>query len=616
MADCPFFTRWNSIVCSTTSANIFAYLVVDESFLTGGRYLNPLAGSSQANEVGVYETRGPFLPSDIEKIRASYQAGNFGGPYDVADCVSMYGVEILTTRRNILAITRPTNDTRAFLPPAYYNSTSLSNASGDAWKFPSTPTFWNGSSLLAFENEGTNDDGGWLCSGYNHLKNEERSAICSAAMARKEVAATGTWSLSPEDYPGIPYSIDYCLSEENVSQRCVLRYIPALQYLVVICNAIILLCMFGTIWMLSSRKDSILATTGDAVASFLDRPDVHTENMCLASLHNHRTIMKDKLRTGQAPPSLVYRAIGTRRLFSATSRTRWLITMAICGLYLLIGVLLLQASIIELKAGNTYQSTSEVLDLGFGNPDTQTAFLIRSMNTLGIVKNLLVANAFQIALSTTYYLYNSLWTAQCSALEWSLLAKEHQALRVTAPVGEQRSSWFLQLPYKYGIPLNLSLMSLHFLISQSIFNLNIEWYDLHDQLALSESTVGFSPVAILCSVCVGGTLMLAQGLHVLRPLDSRVPIHGNLSFVISAACHPLPSEREGNTVDSSIEDAQPEDSACSALSPREHSIAAKPLKWGAVRQARDSKTDFESRVGHCCLTAESVEMPITGRRYA
>lgn len=516
----------------------------------------------------------------------------------------------------MLAITRPTNDTKTFLPPAYQNSTSLSNDSGSAWSFPSTPTNWEGSSLLAYENEGTNDDGDWLCSG-TRRKNEMR-ASCNAAIARKEVATTGTWSLSPDTYPGVSYPIDYCLSEENVPQRCELRYIPALQYLVAICNAIILLCMVGTIRMLSSGKDSIFATIGDAVVSFLDRPDVHTENMCLASLHNYRAIMKSNLWTGQAPFSLVYKAVGTKRLFSATSKTRWLITMAIYSLYLLIGVLLLQASITEVKIFRSYQSTKEVLDLGFGNPDTQTAFSIRSMETLDLVKNLLVANVFQIALSTTYYLYNSLWTAQCCALEWSLLAKKHQPLRVTAPIGKQTSSWFLHLPYKYGIPLNLSLMTLHFLISRSIFSLNIKWYDIHDQLALSESTVGYSPVAILCSVCLGGTLLLAQAFHALRSLDSRVPIHGNLSLVISAACHPLPSEREANALDSPTADAQPEGTACLVVSSSsEHSIAAKPLKWGAIRRARDRRTGLENDgVGHCSLTTQAVEMPIPGRRYA
>jgi len=41
------------------------------------------------------------------------------------------------------------------------------------------------------------------------------------------------------------------------------------------------------------------------------------------------------------------------------------------------------------------------------------------MGTNGIILGVIIANIFQLALSTTYFLYNSLFTAQCSAMEWA-----------------------------------------------------------------------------------------------------------------------------------------------------------------------------------------------------
>ncbi|KAL9107463.1 MAG: hypothetical protein Q9227_007660 [Pyrenula ochraceoflavens] len=313
------------------NASMFAYLVVDEGFLTGGPYVTPALIPPTAKKLQPFEldeTFAFFPPSSIEKIRASYEAGKFGGPYEVADCISMYGTNILTKRRNLLAITRPTNQsTRTFLPPAFLNRTMFSNNSDDVWEYPSKPPLWSGSSLLAFEFEGTNRRG-WLCNGYEYFADKQN--LCNAAVATELLEGTKTWDLHPYGFSGMPYPIEYCLSEEDIAQKCELRY----------------------------------------------------------------------------------------------------------------------------------------------------------------------------------------------------------------------------------------------------------------------------------------------GLHALLPLDSRIPIHGNLSLAISAACHPLRPKNEGKAMYEHEDDTCYKDSGHLESAAKETSIAAKPLKWGAVRQARNKKTDFDRRIGHCSLTSEPVEMPIPGRRYA
>ena len=62
-----------------------------------------------------------------------------------------------------------------------------------------------------------------------------------------------------------------------------------------------------------------------------------------------------------------------------------------------------------------------------------------------------------------------------------------------------------------------------------------------------------------------------------------LPLVGNSSLAISAACHP-PIE-DGNA-------------------------AAENVMWGAVVH------EEAPRLGHCCLTSLQVEMPIAGNLYA
>jgi hypothetical protein len=44
-----------------------------------------------------------------------------------------------------------------------------------------------------------------------------------------------------------------------------------------------------------------------------------------------------------------------------------------------------------------------------------------------------------------------------------------KTLRVSAPVGIQRSSYFVSMPLRYGIPLMATMSLLHWLVSQSLF---------------------------------------------------------------------------------------------------------------------------------------------------
>lgn len=77
-------------------------------------------------------------------------------------------------------------------------------------------------------------------------------------------------------------TIESCLVEtvENVPENCQLFINIPICVIAIVCNAIKLVCMFlGA----CEHRDDVLVTIGDAIASFLRRPDLSTKNECMVS---------------------------------------------------------------------------------------------------------------------------------------------------------------------------------------------------------------------------------------------------------------------------------------------------------------------------------------------
>lgn len=76
-----------------------------------------------------------------------------------------------------------------------------------------------------------------------------------------------------------------------------------------------------------------------------------------------------------------------------------------------------------------------------------------------------------------------------------------KTLRVSAPEGLQRSSYFVSMPWRYGIPLISAMSLLHWLISQSVFVYAFDIYTSDGVLDTGYGLVvgtGFSLEAIIC----------------------------------------------------------------------------------------------------------------------
>jgi hypothetical protein len=216
---------------------------------------------------------------------------------------------------------------------------------------------------------------------------------------------------------------------------------------------------------------------------------------------------------------------------------------------------------------------------------TQLPFAMRSFDTRGVLFNTFLANLPQACLSISYFALNRLCTSLCFAREWNSHAEKRRGLRVTNPSGDQRNSYFLQLPYRWAIPLTSMSGLLHWLLSQSVFFVR---YDIRDRSgalipSLSKSTCGYSSLSLLVFSMASLTLLVSVLLLFHRSIVYRIPPADHCSLAISAACHPPPDDIEPHL---------------------------KAVQWGVVRNR------YGGDISHCSITSEEVAGPESGELYA
>ena len=237
---------------------------------------------------------------------------------------------------------------------------------------------------------------------------------------------------------------------------------------------------------------------------------------------------------------------------------------------------------------------SHLWSLGLGNVNAETLIALNNgsedlSGSAGVITTVLIANSPQILLSFLYFTLNGIFTCMLLAEEWSAYATKRNFLRVTSPVGGQRSTYRLQLPYRYGIPLLIGSSVLHWLVSQSIFLARVNVIDStgSEVSGIEVSTCGYSPMAMIFVIILGSIVVLLGICFGFRKSRGGMPLAGSCSAAISAACHP------------------PEADVNASL---------KRVMWGVV--AEDSFQHEGECVGHCSFTSFKVGAPVVGKLYA
>ncbi|KAE8334706.1 hypothetical protein BDV24DRAFT_172155 [Aspergillus arachidicola] len=548
----PFHILYNAAVFSALSSNAYGVVAVSPDGPTG---------STNSTTSACYED---LVGKDVVQVQAMYQGKELES-LSKEDCIKAYGAAFLSNRRTLLLVTNNSsiNSPGLFVgvgsPPTSVDdnqnpfdwmctgpdtdlygdfgsgtsqclqSAVLKHVNG--WSVTAEPFASNDivvagtgfaftrqnysdlrySSLPQSTRADIMDLGAFLESPFNTV-NDTLGFIQSQSWQTQlfesqlnvymsdSVCATDsrTLSASPPQY----YSVDHCLSEK-VEEHCRVMYSPAICLLVILCNAVKVICIMFTIRL---RRKELFFTVGDAITSFMKYPDRTTlGRSCIVCL-----------TCGAAVTTFAYIGVGE---------------------YL----------------PNT--SISTVWSLGFSEARPET--MLRYLTTYNLLAMALLSNVPQVILSSLYYLINSILTCMLASAEYTSYSVHRRYLRVSWPEGQQRSTYFLSLPYRFSIPTMTISAILHWLLSESIFYVRVYQYDTAGTLDETKtiSTCGMSPIAMIFTLSLTGlALVIVFGLA-LKRFPTQMPLAGNCSLAISAACHP------------------PLDDEDSAL---------KPLMWGEI----------------------------------
>ncbi|KAK3669847.1 hypothetical protein LTR78_010305 [Recurvomyces mirabilis] len=473
LSSIPIHLLYNSAIFKSLGTNEYTAAVVNTDFLDGGAFNNRY--NEWPNHYN--STISSDAYSQLQSMQSSFQ-NNLHNSSAVAnlsnsDCIAAYGTSFVAAYNHVLIITserrNTTNDTVFWEQQTEYDPQS-----------GGYPSYF------------------WIC---NDLSVSSYQESCDIPTARKNAT---NWTVNGA-------KIEYCLAAIT-PPHCKLQFSVQILVTVILMNAAKSLCMFMTLYR---QRESTLVTIGDAVSSFLERPDELTKGRCLmAKVDVEEGPLRWRLRThkqesldtnavirrffGQAPPeppnlkppAVTYYAPLRRRWFAGASIKRWVITMGLCLVALITGASLLGAGASNI--GQYLGTGSSVFDLGFGAVDSRALLSVGlpQDGAGGLVTAVLLANLPQAVVSFLYLTYNGLLTSMLLCHEYSKYAMDgrRKPLRVTTSHGQQRSTYYLNLPYTYSIPLLIASGTLHWLISQSIFlaRLNVYGGQGSDQAEYSE----------------------------------------------------------------------------------------------------------------------------------
>ncbi|RDA89814.1 hypothetical protein CP533_0873 [Ophiocordyceps camponoti-saundersi (nom. inval.)] len=561
LSSIPVHLIYNSAVFQSLSSSSYAVIVVKDSFLRGSSWNLTAADARAAGDPAWNESRvSPdyvnytHVVQDLQQSAAAYRRLN------VSSCFELYD-DYWKPQGNVIVLVG--------------NASVQSAADDSLLMYAYIVPRWDdwGKNMWALGN-GT---------GYFVAQSPPRPVT--------------NWYLGPPRY-----QVSGCLVQEpsDIRLTCRFQYSPPIMITICLMNLIKVGVM---VWSWGSRngKDpetsdgQPLYTLGDAIASFMRKPDESTINICLATKYDflRRRCHRWKFWKSVDPiPQTSPREFRKqpRLWMQAASWRRWTLLIVLCLCTIAAGGPLLDAAVVCLRWRNVPTDMRSLMSLGFG-ATTPLTFLVTRLprqDPAGLISSVLLANLPQLLISVIYMLYNAMLSTFLVQREFSLMYKreKHKPLRVSEPIGIQRSSYFISLPLRYGVPLYATSGLMHFLLSQSLFMARVTAFypDGTVDTEASFSSCAYSPAAIVTTMVMGVALVLAIVALGFRRYDGTMRMVGTNSRAIGAACHVLAEDRdEGYLL---------------------------PVQWGVVEQT--------GGVGRCAFTTapvDEVREPVEGMVY-
>ncbi|KAH7071546.1 hypothetical protein BKA63DRAFT_535404 [Paraphoma chrysanthemicola] len=571
LSSAPLHLLFNSVVFANLQANNYAVIPTTEDWLEGGAYdtssfldYDDKARKSFATKLDDYRidlTEQLVLRNGTTSLRyrniSTTTCFNLYNNMYISDVGNVYLVQDLpTVWRNTAKWTLVRNETSGSFTwssnASYtYRTADLRNETTDSrFPFYSSPT------------QGSSIPNPWMCSSHS-------LSYCGSDVPQ-----------SKSEWKPYDSTVSHCVIEQVETTHCKLQFSLPIAVTVILSNLVKAVCMAITLFVF--KDHAALVTVGDAVASYLERPDDETTNRCLYSRHEVEADWNRKDSNGDRAPRVQPKTMKykpKRRLWAmGASQERWIWTYAT---YFAGFCFAIPSMFYSLRG--MPRSVSGLWKVGFGTVNSNNL-----MNfSVSVFGGVLLANTPQALLSYLYLAYNALYTNLFVAREFSSYMHERKALRVTQPQGKQRDTYWLNVPFRYAVPMTLVSGVFHWLASQSLFMVQITITNEARQPARQISTCGYSPMAIILTIVVA-TIIAGSGVVMARfRYKGGMPLASSCSAAISAACHPPEGDVDAHLL---------------------------PVQWGAVKHG--SGEGDEEGVGHCSFSSWPVEVPIAGRVFA
>jgi hypothetical protein len=447
---------------------------------------------------------------------------------------------------------------------------------------------------------------GWMCPGEFDAGNDLNAptTVCSPS----DSTLVGNATLL--ETPGRPM---YCLAQ-RLAEECSVEVSQSIAIGVCVANLIkvVVMCV-----ILFKATETSIVTLGDAIASFIQVQDPNARGL---SAEDCSTIDEALQRDRSGLP---WGRIWTKRrfrLWHSVSKGKWALSgIAVAVSLIAIAIFLAMAVRADIGrgtdfAGNTFLSKPPNVVIGYES--------LAGLSLSGVV---ILVNLPQLICSLLYFYYNALLTAFCQAKEWNAFSLRPRSLRVSSrPRGQQKSSYYLSLPFRFAIPLLVLSGLLHWLISQTIFMLKVKFrnfdgghserfggsgygsvYGTHPGELVTSSYNTQGIIYCLVTAVIAYAVLFGIGC---RQLKGDMVIAGTSSAVIAAACV---MELDATlTKEKSIKKTPAESSAL-----LEDNWAEGELMWGDHGQAVRCRCQGDESAGHLRLGRGNPSCPLDGKIY-
>ncbi|CUS09938.1 unnamed protein product, partial [Tuber aestivum] len=504
----PLHLLYNSAVYTTLAGNDFIVTVVTNNHFEQPTYSNMTEALLATYREVHNETDRPkdFAGGYDIRLWGDVLEGYNKNPQSYEDlapakCAKLYNTDLMSNHRNLFLITKHSSNTA-------HNNTLLGMIKVRVRGIPSS---------------------NWMCHSHiDFLSNVSGSHWCEPKDIASKTAKGLPWRVGVERRNDV--EISGCKSEKT-PEKCKVQFSLGIMIVVICCNLIKACCM---VMAVARSREPTLVTLGDALDSFLRVPDQTTMGMCFAD----KRFIKREWMSGVRTIPEQWKVKGVQRWWTSVSRTRWVTCNFFCLMVVIAAGWSFQSGMVNdsayLQTDITSMQTKR-WTRGFGKVNSLSLVALDFRN---ITEATLLANLPQTILSFLYLAYNSLFTCMLSGHEWSLFSHHHRTLRVTSPRPGQRSTYWLQIPYTYAIPLMTLSGLLHWLTSQSIFLASVEISDpLGGEISSTISGVGYSCIAIIFVLILGILALLAAAGMGYRRFSAEITTVQSCSAAISAACH-------------------------------------------------------------------------------